>query len=120
MSDKPSCTICGEPMPDGEEMFKFHGYSGPCPKPRLADLATADYIYDPDDWEVTYNWADRSEALEHADLATGDVKRFATLIQGPDKFAARVVVSRDDDGNIDETEIKWFDTEAEAKAAAGA
>jgi len=26
------CTICGEPMPAGEEMFKFHGYSGPCPK----------------------------------------------------------------------------------------
>ncbi|HBJ74661.1 MAG TPA: hypothetical protein DDY86_03890 [Syntrophaceae bacterium] len=29
------CAICGEPMPDGEEMFKFHGYSGPCPKPPL-------------------------------------------------------------------------------------
>jgi hypothetical protein len=34
-------------MPDGEDMFMFHGYSGPCPKPplpkvdhkkRLADL----------------------------------------------------------------------------------
>lgn len=29
------CTICGEPMPEGEEMFKFHGYSGNCPKPPL-------------------------------------------------------------------------------------
>lgn len=29
------CTVCGEPMPAGEEMFKFHGYSGPCPKPPL-------------------------------------------------------------------------------------
>ena len=27
------CELCGEPMPDGEEMFKYHGYSGPCPKP---------------------------------------------------------------------------------------
>lgn len=27
------CELCGEPMPAGEEMFKFHGYSGPCPKP---------------------------------------------------------------------------------------
>lgn len=35
MSDKPKCTVCGEPMPPGEEMFKFHGYSGPCPKPPL-------------------------------------------------------------------------------------
>jgi hypothetical protein len=25
------CELCGEPMPPGEEVFKFHGYSGPCP-----------------------------------------------------------------------------------------
>lgn len=25
------CEICGEPMPPGEEMFNYHGYSGPCP-----------------------------------------------------------------------------------------
>lgn len=31
----PNCEICGEPMPEGEDMFKFHGYSGPCPKPPL-------------------------------------------------------------------------------------
>lgn len=29
------CQLCGEPMPAGEEMFKFHGYSGPCPRPPL-------------------------------------------------------------------------------------
>src|SRR6266487_2542408 len=29
------CELCGEPMPEGEEMFKYHGYSGPCPKPPL-------------------------------------------------------------------------------------
>ena len=29
------CELCGEPMPQGEEMFKLHGYSGPCPKPPL-------------------------------------------------------------------------------------
>lgn len=28
-------SICGQPMPEGETMFKFHGYSGPCPKPPL-------------------------------------------------------------------------------------
>lgn len=33
MSDKPLCELCGNPMPPGEEMFKFHGYSGPCPTP---------------------------------------------------------------------------------------
>lgn len=27
------CELCGEPMPAGEEMFNYHGYSGNCPKP---------------------------------------------------------------------------------------
>jgi hypothetical protein len=27
------CELCGEPMPPGEEVFRYHGYSGPCPKP---------------------------------------------------------------------------------------
>lgn len=29
------CELCGEPMPLGEQMFKFHGFSGDCPKPPL-------------------------------------------------------------------------------------
>lgn len=35
------CEICGEPMPDGEEMFKFHGFSCECPKPPLPRPARA-------------------------------------------------------------------------------
>lgn len=35
MSEQAKCDLCGEPMPPGEEMFKFHGYSGDCPKPPL-------------------------------------------------------------------------------------
>jgi len=31
--EKVKCALCGEPMPAGEEMFKYHGYSGNCPKP---------------------------------------------------------------------------------------
>ena len=34
-SDEGRCDLCGEPMPEGEEMFRLHGYSGPCPKPPL-------------------------------------------------------------------------------------
>ena len=34
MSDH-KCKLCGEPMPEGETMFHYHGYSGPCPKPPL-------------------------------------------------------------------------------------
>lgn len=36
MTDRPLCSICGEPMPEGFEMFKFHGADGnDCPKPPL-------------------------------------------------------------------------------------
>ena len=31
------CGLCGEPMPEGEEMFNYHGYSGPCP-PKKSDI----------------------------------------------------------------------------------
>lgn len=41
------CELCGEPMPAGEEVFKFHGYSGPCPKPSqiLKSQVIAEYIF---------------------------------------------------------------------------
>lgn len=29
---QPLCEICNQPMPEGEEMFKYHGSSGPCPE----------------------------------------------------------------------------------------
>ena len=35
MPELNKCIICGEYMPLGEQTFKFHGYSGPCPKPPL-------------------------------------------------------------------------------------
>ena len=40
MSEISKCVLCGEPMPRGEEMFKFHGYSGPCPKASLPSPPT--------------------------------------------------------------------------------
>jgi len=40
MSDVAKCKLCGEPMPAGEEMFNYHGYSGDCPKPPLAKPST--------------------------------------------------------------------------------
>lgn len=39
MTEIARCQICGEPMPPGEEMFNFHGYSGNCPKPPLRPTA---------------------------------------------------------------------------------
>lgn len=40
------CEICGDPMPDGETMFKYHGYSGPCPKPPLKKTTPAPAWHD--------------------------------------------------------------------------
>lgn len=41
-----NCEICGEPMPEGETMFKFHGYSGPCPKlPLQKTEVVAEYVF---------------------------------------------------------------------------
>ena len=31
------CELCGEPMPEGEKMFRFHGHSGPCPVKEAAN-----------------------------------------------------------------------------------
>jgi hypothetical protein len=42
VSQQAKFQLCGEPMPEGEEMFKYHGYSGDCPKPPLAK--SDDYI----------------------------------------------------------------------------
>lgn len=40
------CDLCGEPMPAGEEMFRYHGYSGPCPKPIVLNSAEGDWVSD--------------------------------------------------------------------------
>lgn len=31
-SKKGLCRLCGKPMPEDEQMFLYHGYSGPCPQ----------------------------------------------------------------------------------------
>lgn len=31
------CGLCGNPMPEGETMFQYHGFSGPCPPSVFAD-----------------------------------------------------------------------------------
>lgn len=39
-----NCALCGEPMAAGEEMFKYHGHSRPCPKPPLPRPSTETMI----------------------------------------------------------------------------
>jgi hypothetical protein len=40
-AEQPKCALCGDPMPAGEEVFKYHGLSGPCPKPPLPKVRAA-------------------------------------------------------------------------------
>ncbi len=73
------------------------------------------YIYDADDWEETFQIEDKNVLVEGYDLLLKDEpKRFGTLIQGPALWAARVVTSVDNDGDPDETEVRWFDSKEAA------
>ena len=38
--------MCGNPMPIGEESFRYHGYSGDCP-PKVADKPSGQYVGEP-------------------------------------------------------------------------
>ncbi|MBO9099482.1 MULTISPECIES: DUF551 domain-containing protein [unclassified Rhizobium] len=80
-----------------------------------------DYCYDPSEWEFTCNWDDRDQVHGWGDaLEPGEPMRVATLFAGPDKWVADVPITWDTDGNPDDRETKWFDSEAEARAALSA
>lgn len=40
------CELCGEAMPPGETTFKYHGYSGPCPKPHIEKPKEPDWKWE--------------------------------------------------------------------------
>lgn len=84
-------------------------------------MGNPDYIYDPDDWEYTCAWDERSAITEDVKelRRPGDIKRYETLIKGPDKFAALVPIDVDEDGEAHEWETRWFDSEADARKACG-
>lgn len=68
------CKLCGEPMPKGEEMFKYHGYSGPCPTPAKlpapTPVATGEGMETPLDMQNARNWI--ICATEHPDTNRRD------------------------------------------------
>lgn len=50
------CELCGFTMPRGEEMFKYHWYSGKCPGPPLpqkkkCSICDGVILADTEDWE---------------------------------------------------------------------
>ena len=40
MNEEVDCELCGAPLPKGEEMFRYHGHSGPCPRPPMVPQTT--------------------------------------------------------------------------------
>lgn len=60
------CEICGEPLPPGEEMFRYHGYSGKCPAPEKRE------------WhERPFKETGRIIAEHHAKVAIREIDRAA-------------------------------------------
>lgn len=55
------CELCGEPMPAGEEMFKYHGLSGDCPKPPRPRTLRDNPV-----WRAALRYADAHAAWHHA------------------------------------------------------
>lgn len=79
---------------------------------------TPDFVYDPDGWEETYMWRDRNYLVEdQLDRYEQSPIEYATLIKGPPMWAVRVALTRDENGDPDETEIRWFTSLEEAQAA---
>jgi hypothetical protein len=57
------CKICGEQMPEGEEIFLYHGFSGKCPAP------------------ATKDWRDRSFKEQSQIIANHHAKIVATKLK---------------------------------------
>lgn len=82
------------------------------------EVVDLDYCFSPESWEFTCSWPDRDQVHGYGEsLKMGQPMRVCTLLKGPDKWVADVPVTWDQDGEPDETEIKWFDSEEEALAA---
>lgn len=78
MSDVAKCVMCGEPMPEGEEMFQYHGYSGPCPKPPLPSTANT-VIRDKIAEVIWRNQPAMPDELEHAQMVADKILEAFTV-----------------------------------------
>jgi hypothetical protein len=92
MAEKPTCAICGEPMPEGEEMFKYHGYSGRCPKPPLPRKASPEEARLTRIYDILAGINDKIEFGDDGYVrfgSTSDADRLRSLVQelAPDALA---------------------------------
>jgi len=81
--DQAKCELCGEPMPPGEQMFKFHGYSGPCPKPPLPrTVMTPQAVEDQARrvYQAWKNWKDFPAATGQQHQLEGEMESLGRLL----------------------------------------
>lgn len=87
-----NCTLCGEPMQPGEEMFKFHGSLGPCPKPPLPKSPLAQALHDEaDTLDVIAGTYEKSDA-KHGDA----LRALATILRAAAKLPERMLPAVDE------------------------
>lgn len=88
------------------------------PTDGISDLRAAgvDHYHD-DEWEWTANADETFHAEEWLSQSGENVITIQTLREGPTLYAARVAVTFTEDGDPDETEVRFFASKAEAKAA---
>lgn len=79
-----------------------------------------DYFYNPSDWEWTQNADDDSCIADWLSESMVDVMEIQTLIEGPLLFAANIPTKWDEDGEVTDSEVTYFDTEEDAKNALSA
>ena len=89
------CKLCGEPMPPGEEMFHYHGYSGKCPKPPLSEQVELDPAGNPK-LELTLLERKAIEVLNNIKAASdgGLIKLPIDMRMGIDVVLAMATVRR--------------------------
>jgi hypothetical protein len=83
---------------------------------RIKELETPDQFWDRHA-ETSIPWKDWDCVSGGMDI--GDVERITPIHVLPDQWLAHVVVTRDENGDPDETDIRLFATESEARAALG-
>lgn len=73
-----NCELCGKPLPPGEEMFRYHGYSGPCPEFALHEyhqhMAEADMVASNSELRCQQAERERDEARAERDALRADVR----------------------------------------------
>lgn len=80
-----------------------------------AELKKPDYAFDVENWEYSIPIDDANELGDP--LGIGEMMRVGHFHLLPERWLARIPTAVDGEGDVEDDELMWFDTEEEAKAA---